>query len=383
MKTLQEKYNLVKEGKLSKSQFKRDARMELPNFLTTFNGFEDTVSILKHKGILSETVVIETPKKNSEVNISLDVIETGVDFELEKAGIDSAGNVTKEQYLVAKRKAVQNLTKDINYYVNLIAVEDKTPAESDKMKEYKKGQEKDQANDMKKVALKESSMVKEVLASAIGEIFEKYKNIPDISLIIKKFATAHSQHLMNGANALEEFENFINTEYNSLESQPQTQSLPSETVLKESIKSIIVKILSENKKAQLQEAATVNLSNYTSEDYSDFSNLPQCINGLENIVTEIESFYHRINEKVQGIFDKVGEITNEEGLRVGPFIAPGIHAAFIKDLAPVRKNFLQSTELPKTKMISQADILSAKQAQGLEEDPKQTLFTPVMESDSK
>lgn len=54
MKTLTEKYNAVLEGKFSKSQFVRDARLAHPNLITQFNGFEDTVTILKNKGMVFE-----------------------------------------------------------------------------------------------------------------------------------------------------------------------------------------------------------------------------------------------------------------------------------------------------------------------------------------
>ena len=54
MKTLQEKYNAILEGNFSKAQFVRDARMELPNLITQFNGFKDTTAILKNRGMIFE-----------------------------------------------------------------------------------------------------------------------------------------------------------------------------------------------------------------------------------------------------------------------------------------------------------------------------------------
>ena len=61
MKTLQEKYNAVLEGSFPKSQFVRDAKMEVPRFISPYNGFEDTVQILKNKGMLIEAKE-ETPQ---------------------------------------------------------------------------------------------------------------------------------------------------------------------------------------------------------------------------------------------------------------------------------------------------------------------------------
>jgi hypothetical protein len=54
--TLQEKYIAIQEGTFPKSQFKRDAVLTLPNLVTTFNTYEEVVTILKNKGILTEVL---------------------------------------------------------------------------------------------------------------------------------------------------------------------------------------------------------------------------------------------------------------------------------------------------------------------------------------
>ena len=54
MKTLTEKYKAVLEGKYNKKQFVRDARLSHPNHITQYNGFDDTVAILKNKGLVFE-----------------------------------------------------------------------------------------------------------------------------------------------------------------------------------------------------------------------------------------------------------------------------------------------------------------------------------------
>lgn len=56
MRTLQEKYNAIQEGKFSKDQFLVEARMQHPNLVTRFNGYKDAVQILKNRGMISETV---------------------------------------------------------------------------------------------------------------------------------------------------------------------------------------------------------------------------------------------------------------------------------------------------------------------------------------
>ena len=54
MRTLQEKYNGLLEGTFNKNQFLRDARLELPNLITQFNGYDDAVQILKNRGMIQE-----------------------------------------------------------------------------------------------------------------------------------------------------------------------------------------------------------------------------------------------------------------------------------------------------------------------------------------
>ena len=56
MKTLQEQYNLIKEGKGNKHQFFKSARHLFPDLITPVNTFEDTVRILKNRGIIAEGI---------------------------------------------------------------------------------------------------------------------------------------------------------------------------------------------------------------------------------------------------------------------------------------------------------------------------------------
>jgi hypothetical protein len=54
MRTLQEKYNAIQEGKFSKDQFLVEARQQLPNLVTRYNGYDDAVQILKNRGMIQE-----------------------------------------------------------------------------------------------------------------------------------------------------------------------------------------------------------------------------------------------------------------------------------------------------------------------------------------
>ena len=68
MRTLQEKYNGINEGKFTKDQFLRDARMEQPSLVTHFNGYDDAVQILKNKGMIQEATS-NTRKVGDKVNV--------------------------------------------------------------------------------------------------------------------------------------------------------------------------------------------------------------------------------------------------------------------------------------------------------------------------
>jgi len=550
MKTATEKYNTVLEGTLNKKEFVRQMRQQFPNFISQFNGFDDSVQILKNKGMIFE--VKKEEAKYPEVNISLDVIERGIDIELAAKDIDPVGYISKEQYLEAKRKAVHNLTLNLNHYIDLMAGESNKVDKNDKMKEVKKGEEIDVPNGMKKADLKENyteeqiqsainrikerkvstpieeveePSLRETVTSAIGAIQSKYENIPGINQIIKEFIKTHAQDIMDGAEPVEGFNNYISTNYEALAetetsieekegvphftkdgkewkgkvhkmpdnslmsgdphdengsgpngeseklhhkedlkeedvaltdqvfdiiyaagkaaddiegtamnfmeaigqefeidfefgrtmqeaekkankdydgdgeiesgeeeykgskdkaiknamSEAKTSSSKSEDQLKEAVKMIIKKVLKEE---VITEAATAQLSKF-GEEYSDFGGTKQIVNQLENIVTEVESFYDRINGKVKDIFVKMGEVTNEEGLKVGGFIAPALEASFRQDLRPVQKTFLVGIELPRVKTISRADVDRVNAGGELEEEPKQTIFTPVVESKSK
>jgi hypothetical protein len=56
MKTLQQEYQLIKEGKGNKDHFLKVAKHMFPEYITTGNDFDSTIHILKSKSLLSEAV---------------------------------------------------------------------------------------------------------------------------------------------------------------------------------------------------------------------------------------------------------------------------------------------------------------------------------------
>ena len=486
MKTLQEKYNAVLEGNFPKSQFVRDAKMEVPRFISPYNGFEDTVQILKNKGMLVEAKA-ETPEYDKPApGYSLEALERGVDYELEKAGVDTATETATEgQYENAKKKAEKNLEKDPNFYLHLLSGDSKKvdkhdrEVEVDQKKLFKgtvdpKGGKAegntDTYNAMKKATLREAAMAKgytkDQVEAAIkrlqekkGKLNERTDIVPTAELkasdafrdagidmnepvlvltqdgghgpqetkgtvsaqeALKMFQRLRADGIKSGREDHYEFDNEIDfhaegyeyklayfeeestttalmqkatveenkatkdhdgdgeveskeDEYKGVKDKAIKKAMGKKANVNEAVKNIITKILEEE---VINEAATNELARIADE-YGSFEGLKPAVIALENIVTEIEAFYDKTRAKIQKIYDDLGEVRNDEGLKVGAFIAPSIENAFVKDLKHITKQqFHGGLDMPKVKRISQADVDRGYVQQ---EAPKETIFTPVNE----
>ena len=184
----------------------------------------------------------------------------------------------------------------------------------------------------------------------------------DESYAMKRMQQAHTQDRLAGKK--------------STYDQAKEKNKEQEKQLKEAIKSIIKKTLNED---VINEAATNSLS-IAMDDFGGYGGAQSVINSLENIVTEVESFYGKIRDKIQKVYDDMNNIENDEGLKIGPFIGPSIENAFMKDLRPVtKKGFTKDLQLPKAKQIDPAMLAQARAAGEVDEspeEPKETVFTP-------
>ena len=200
MKTLTEKYNAVLEGKFSKSQFVKDAKRELPKLISPYNGYQDTVQILKSKGMIFEAVK-DTYVSSAELEYSkidgidkfpMHDIERGIDYELEAAGFDSVSleGVTLEEKEKACKKVVKNLEKDPLHYINLISGESSKVDKHDKMVPVKKGNEVDTFNGMKKATLKEE--VEERVAQSVEDVIDPHDYVEIGQGYLKNFKRPHT-----------------------------------------------------------------------------------------------------------------------------------------------------------------------------------------------
>ena len=207
MKTLQEKFNAVNENRYTKAEFLRDAQRHCPQYITRFNGYEDTVQILKNRGMIAEVKAVVYDDKTEDM-YKPETIRRAVDIELDAMGVDSAGTVKEEEYLKAKKKAMANLEKDCNHYLNLMAKESPKVDKHDQMVAAKDNNKVDTFNGMKKAELKEAMKKvivnlledKQPLNEAAAEKLEQYINYEnsdnqDLAARIRKGATELAAHI--------------------------------------------------------------------------------------------------------------------------------------------------------------------------------------------
>jgi hypothetical protein len=83
MKSIQNQYIDLKEGRMSQANFMRNVRMTLPQYVTNVTSFKDTVRILKNKAILNENL----DAKDEEDDEFIDMIA--------RAEEEEAGKYTK------------------------------------------------------------------------------------------------------------------------------------------------------------------------------------------------------------------------------------------------------------------------------------------------
>jgi hypothetical protein len=70
MKTLQEQYNLIKEGKGNKNTFMKSARSQFPNLFNNLSNFDTIIRVMKQKQIISEVGIggVATGGSNPYIN---------------------------------------------------------------------------------------------------------------------------------------------------------------------------------------------------------------------------------------------------------------------------------------------------------------------------
>lgn len=159
MKNIQKQYQDLLEGKMSKANFMRNVRMEFPQYVASGNSYEDAISILKSKRILSEAAKPEgvyghNPNAEAPKNPGIDQLNyyqvyNGIQYELAKMP-----EISDETYIKARKKVVDTILKDPDAYKELQLANFRAVKAMDqdlKMKEVKPNNLVDKPNEMKVV----------------------------------------------------------------------------------------------------------------------------------------------------------------------------------------------------------------------------------------
>lgn len=394
-------YKAVQEGKISKGEFLRQTRQNFPSYINQFTSYDDAISILRRRGILSEEVIYQCQGDR----FPLESIDRGIRYELEQAGIYDVTEVGKGDYKEAKKKAIENLCKDPLYYINIVAGGDKKRAEKNQkeidtnnsmfeVKPRKNLQEvsrEDLAahNSMEGDRLFQDFLIKykqllptkgpEEHASkacmAVRKALGQSRWLPSRSMMqSKKLSYDHKEvevQTKDGKTVKKPVFSYgyarAGVDYKgSTRTGGIKGSIKESKLLKEAIVKKIQKILAE--------AATTNLAQFSDEN-SGVQGIPAILNNLENIVTEIESFILKEQSKIQSVFDSIGAIKNEDNIPVGFKFAQPIMDSFQKDLEPV----LQKISLDSIKLPDAPETDTVEPVVGDEEaelSPKETVFSP-------
>ena len=394
-------YKAVQEGKISKGEFLRQTRQNFPSYINQFTSYDDAISILRRRGILSEEVIYQCQGDR----FPLESIDRGIRYELEQAGIYDVTEVGKGDYKEAKKKAIENLCKDPLYYINIVAGGDKKRAEKNQkeidtnnsmfeVKPRKNLQEvsrEDLAahNSMEGDRLFQDFLIKyrqllptkgpEEHASkacmAVRKALGQSRWLPSRSMMqSKKLSYDHKEvevQTKDGKMVKKPVFSYgyarAGVDYKgSTRTGGIKGSIKESKLLKEAIVKKIQKILAE--------AATTNLAQFSDEN-SSVQGIPAILNNLENVVTEIESFILKEQSKIQSIFDSIGAIKNEDNIPVGFKFAQPIMDSFQKDLEPV----LQKISLDSIKLPDAPETDTVEPVVGDEEaelSPKETVFSP-------
>jgi uncharacterized protein with GYD domain len=173
MKSIKQQYIDLTEGRMSQTNFMRNLRMTMPQYVTNVTSFKDAVRILKNKGILTEA---KTKLTADQVNPS--ELRMGIKVEMEHTDDPEK----------AKKIALDHLAENPFYYtqLKLSGVDTKaTPSKEYKAIEKKKDETEfvDKANQMKPV--KGVEKIKASANKAKKETNKPEKGIKMMSLVSK------------------------------------------------------------------------------------------------------------------------------------------------------------------------------------------------------
>ena len=214
MKTLQEKYTAIGEGKFSKAQWLKEAKLTLPHLISPYNGFDDAVRILKNKSMIHEEVKADLKKTDKSVedtnaksfsygemsaaNVNFDQMLKGMQIEIEKNP-----ELSEEK---AREKAIKNLLQDPYFYLKNQAF----GIEGIGYTEDVPGLKPSKTDQMEKVKLKEN-IRKLIKTALLSEGYSKEKAMEIARVESEGGFAQHVNRLSNGMYIVEDWYDSDNT----------------------------------------------------------------------------------------------------------------------------------------------------------------------------
>lgn len=337
MATITEKYHLYQEGKVTGKELLQEMRKGFPQYISQFNGIQDSIQILKNKGILFEQ---ETPGKTKE-DLPPEAIWRGVSVELTRMGKDPvtcSDPVARER---AEEIATANLLKDPLYYINRLA------GEKPKKTEEAPKQEKLQEQETPKEEVEEGCNMKPVQKKKIKEDHTSNSNDKYVVKPCKMggYAVWEGDVKVKMFADKERAQKFA-AERNSKEDKKQQ--------LKESLKKVILETLKEGLEP-LQEHVTApdNLAQYI--DYKAPNN-PELAMKVRESAKKLSDYIYKFEKQYLDARDNIEELYKE----VGGYMAPAVRQAFLKDLQEVFASYGQ-IPVPKSRFLSPEEEAKLRQ----------------------
>jgi hypothetical protein len=186
MKSIKQQYIDLKEGKMTQSNFMRNVRMTLPQYVTNVTSFKDTVQILKNKAILTEADIKGNSSKEQYSHFSED---ERANFQEVKTGIKIEHDATPSKpYEEIEKIVLKNIKKNPDYYTNykLTGIRDFKPEtmgnvnpDDRKMKPYAADKVIDKAMGMK--SIKGVEKIKASANKAHKETNELVKGVQELT----------------------------------------------------------------------------------------------------------------------------------------------------------------------------------------------------------
>lgn len=158
--TAQTLYNQLVQGTISKNKFLYEVRKQSHLPITKFNSFEDTVQILKTRGLISEEIGKYKTDKNvffpkQEIKtidqVSPHEYAKGINFELDLFDKSVGQNMpTDEELAKVQEKVLQNLSSDEYYYTRKMMSKEQKDIEKEDLEIEELGKDMTAKNQLEK-----------------------------------------------------------------------------------------------------------------------------------------------------------------------------------------------------------------------------------------